>query len=366
MKNRIPRFFLAAALLCFLHPASALDGVSFSGLFDIKAGGGLSNTGASFSRFESFANLRLREAAKENVVFYAAFNAQAALRKAAPAGTEAALFEVERLYLHWTEERWGLDAGLMPLHFGYGQVFAPSDFLIKRNPIIPDARAQGVAGAALYQYPHDAVKITAFSLFPVDKQVDEWQEHHFGAVFEARVAAVNVQAIYALETPSTQNENGVHFFGGSVKWDAAIGLIADGLYRYDPSRASGLEGLAASAGADYSIEKVYLLAEYLYNGKNSATHRTAGGLFAGRNFVDALLRWTVSDLTNVTLQGLMSLDDRSLLPSLTFAHDLAQGFTLSLTAQAPLDLHDDGAKGELGPDALREKFSLTAGLRLRL
>jgi hypothetical protein len=370
------------AALVFLWvslPLVAADGPSFSGLFEVKAGGGMSDTGAALSGFDVYANLRLLERAKENVAFYAAFNAQAAAGMFAAPQTEdggnapggGTLFEMERLYLRWAEERWGLDAGLMPLHFGYGQIFAPSDFLIRKNQAVLDARPRGVTGAAAYQYPHDAVKITEFAVFPADALSGGREGHHFGAAFEAHTARASFQVLYAYKTGTASDRqddgNGVHFFGGSVKVDAGVGLLADGLYRYNPTNRFDAEGLALSAGADYSFGKLYVLAEYLYNGNRSASHRSAGGMFGSRAFVGATLIYTVSDLTNVAVQGLWSVDDGSLLPSLVFSHDLAQGFTLILSAQVPLDLGgDNNVPGELGPETAGKRFSLTAGLRLRI
>jgi hypothetical protein len=358
-------------------PLAAADGPAFSGLFEVKAGGGMSDDGAALSGFDAYANLRLQERAKENLTFYAAFNAQAAtgMFAASTAGdgdasNNGALFEAERLYLRWAEERWGLDAGLMPLHFGYGQVFAPSDFLIRKNPAVLDARPQGILGAAAYQYPSDAVKLTEFAVFP---EGSGWEGHHFGAAFEAHTARASFQAVYAYKTgtASSSYADDVHFFGGSAKIEAGIGLLADGLYRIDGADGIfdlfDIEGLALSAGADYTFGKLYVLAECLFNGNRSASHRSAGGMFAGRAFVGVTARYTVSDLTSIAAQGLWSVGDGSLLPSLVFSHDLAQGFTLTLSAQVPLDLGPaDDTLGELGPETAGKRFSLMAGLRLRI
>ncbi|MDR1095209.1 MAG: hypothetical protein LBL31_02335 [Spirochaetaceae bacterium] len=363
-------------------PLAAADGPVFSGLFEVKAGGGMSDTGEALSGVDVYANLRLREQARENLTFYAAFNAQAAAGMFAvpQAGGGGALFEAERLYLRWAEERWGLDAGLMPLHFGYGQVFAPSDFLIRKNPAVLDARPRGVSGAAVYQYPHDAVKLTGFAVFPSDVRSGGWEDIHCGAAFEAHTARASFQALYAYQTGTApggvdngdgdgEGGGGVHFVGASVKIDAGVGLLADGLYRIDRANRAAIdaEGLALSAGADYTFGKLYVLAEYLYNGNRSVSRQSAGGAFRNRAFVGATLLCTVSDLTNVAAQGLWSVDDGSLLPSLVFSHDLAQGFTLSVSAQIPLDLgRDNDSPGELGPETAGKRLSLTAGLRLRL
>jgi hypothetical protein len=369
------RLSLVFALFCACLSGAGADGLAFSGLFDVKSGGGMSDSGEARSGFDAYANLRLQERA-DTVTFYAAFNVNAVsgMFAATSSGDETPLvgFETERLYLRWAEDRWGLDAGLMPLHLGYGQVFAPSDFLIKKNPAVLDARPRGVLGAALFQYPLDNIKITEFAVFPSGLLASGFQDHHFGAAFETHFASASFQALYAFHAALSQSaelgrsdQSGVHYFGGSLKLEAGIGLLADTLYRYDPTLPFDHEGLAFSAGADYTLGKLYVLAEYLYNGKNSASRRNTGGLFAARAMLGTTFLYTVSDLTNITAQGLWSIDSQSLLPSLVFSHDLMQGFTLSLTAQFPLDLADD-APGELGPDALGQRFSLSAGLRLRL
>jgi hypothetical protein len=376
-------FLFAVCAVLPLAALAALDGPSFSGLFDVKTGGGMTASGEALSGFDVYANLRLQERVKDSVTFYTAFNAQAASGMfAAPTGgtgSGEALFEMERLYLRWAEDSWGVDAGLMPLHFGYGQVFAPSDFLIKKNPAVLDARPRGIIGAAFSQYPLDTIKITEFAVFPPGalggvsngNPGGGWEDHHFGAAFENHFASASVQALYAFKTPSEGYAQGVHYFGASLKVEAGAGLLADTLYRCDPAAPSGREGLALSAGADYTLGKLYVLAEYLYNGERSASHLSAGGLFAARNLLSATFRYTVSDLTSVTAQCLWAIDDASLLPSLVFSHDLMQGFTLSITAQVPLDLAgSDTARrtgyGELGPDTLGQRFSLNAGVRLRI
>jgi hypothetical protein len=359
----------AALFLCVNLPLDAADGPSFSGLLDVKTGGGMTDTGEALSGFDVYAALRLQERVKDTVTFYTAFNVQAASGMFAPvADGQVALFETERLYLRWAEDTWGLDAGLMPLHFGYGQVFAPSDFLIKKNPAVLDARPRGIIGAAFTQYPHDNVKLTEFAVFPPGVLPSGWEDHHFGAAFESHFSAASFQALYAFQTAAGSGlyDEGVHYFGGSLKLEAEIGLLADTLYRYDPVGTFDHEGLALSAGADYTFGKLYVLAEYLYNGKNSASHRTAGGMFTTRSLLAATFLYTLSDLTNITVQGLWSLDDRSLLPSLVFSHDLMQGFTLTVSAQVPLDLADSDILGELGPEAMGQRFSLSAGVRLRI
>ena len=364
----------AALFLCVNLPLTAADGPSFSGLLDVKTGGGLANTDEALSGFDVYANLRLQERVKDTVTFYTAFNVQAAsgMFAAFQAGGEAAaasietVIEAERLYLRWAEDTWGLDAGLMPLHFGYGQVFAPSDFLIKKNPVVLDARPRGIVGAAFTQYPRDNIKVAEFAVFPPGALPGGWKDHHFGAAFESHFSAASVQALYAFQTASDsgQHDEGVHYLGGSIKLEAEIGILADTLYRYDPAGTFDHEGLALSAGADYTLGKLYVLAEYLYNGRNSASHRTAGGMFTARNFLAATFLYTISDLTNVTAQGLWSIDGHSLLPSFVFSHDLMQGFTLTVSAQVPLDLAD--TPGELGPDGMGQRFSLSAGVRLRI
>lgn len=359
---------LAVMFLCVnLLPVAAADGPSFSGLLDIKTGGGMTNSGEALSGFDVYAALRLQERVKDTVTFYTAFNVQSASGMfAPPAGGEVALFETERLYLRWAEDTWGIDAGLMPLHFGYGQAFAPSDFLIKKNPAVLDARPRGIIGAAFTQYPHDNVKLTEFAVFPPGVLPGGWEDHHFGAAFESHFAAASFEALYAFQTVSDSGQYGVYYFGGSLKLEAGIGLLADTLYRYDPAGTFDHEGLALSAGADYTFGKLYMLAEYLYNGINSASNRTAGGMFAARNLLAATFRYTISDLTGITAQGLWSIDGRSFLPSLVFSHDLMQGFTLTVSAQVPLDLAGNDPPGELGPEATGQRFSLVTGVRLRI
>ncbi|MHB9290994.1 hypothetical protein Holit_00064 [Hollandina sp. SP2] len=148
--------------------------------------------------------------------------------------------------------------------------------------------------------------------------------------------------------------------------------MADLLYTYKPEEEFGLAGLSASGGLDYSFleGQWYVLAEYLYNGSSSSTSVKSGNLtgFSGEHFLYGAIQYLVNDYTSLTLACLSGLGDASFTPILQGEHELVQGFTLSMAAQAPLDrdlFFGDGNQGELGSKNMQERFLFNLKARLR-
>lgn len=149
----------------------AADGLSVSGLLDSTLRLGEGGGGGFMYGIEEYANIRLRGRVGEGAVFYGAFNCiaasgiSAAALAADPADSQnyAAAIELERLYFHIANEKTGLDAGLMRLAFGYGNVFSPSDFFNPKNPLYPDARPRAILGGLFSFYPDDDSTLRAFA-----------------------------------------------------------------------------------------------------------------------------------------------------------------------------------------------------------
>ncbi|MDR1956094.1 MAG: hypothetical protein LBQ30_04495 [Treponema sp.] len=349
------------------------EGLEFSGVLDSKvtmaAGAGAA---PEFSwGFEEYANLRMQAKIRDKAVFYGALNLIAATGSSAAgavmlgagnavaypgltsssfvAGENyAAALELERLYFRVTSDAADFDAGLMRLGFGYSLVFGPSDFLNPRNPLRPDARLRGILGAAVSIYPNDDAKVLAFAVGPKNPLATEGSGILAGLSWDQHGERLSIQALYAYETPQEGSPGGIHRGGLSLKADAAVGLVADMLYTYNPEGDFSIGGLAAAAGLDYSFfeGKLYTLAEYLYSGEGSATARS------GRNYLYASMTYRVSDYTTGSLACMAGLDDVSFTPILSLEHVIFQGLTLSLSAQVPLDrdlFSGDGNRGELGP-----------------
>jgi hypothetical protein len=194
-----------------------------------------------------------------------------------------------------------------------------------------------------------------------------------GIAAENHWDSVSVQALYAYETPQEDHAPaprpvGVHRWGLSVKADLILGLVADALYTWNPDTSTGIDGLSAGAGFDYSFAggNCYVLSEYLYNGADSST---AAGLFALRqqHYLYALFRYRFNDFTTATLSCAAALEDLSFTPTLSADYEIMQGLALNVSIQVPIDktISTTGEAGELGPKNSATKFLFTTLIRLR-
>ncbi|MDR2098300.1 MAG: hypothetical protein LBP37_07260 [Spirochaetaceae bacterium] len=362
---------------------SAADKLTVSGLLDSTLRLGEGGEGGFLYGVEEYANIRLRGRVGETAVFYGAFNCIAASGiSAAPLYSEsgrnyAASIELERLYFHIANEKTGFDAGLMRLAFGYGIAFSPSDFFNPRNPLYPDARPQAILGGLFSFYPDNDSNVRTFAAAPQDPFSSGGGGFRTGVSGERNFKKFSVQALYTFESPADDasdnpeasgKPDGVHYFGASIKGDAFAGLWLDMLYSLNPALDAGASrGLSASAGFDYSFSALhlYFLCEYLFSGSYSVTSDT----YKNNNYLYGSARYSVSDFTNISLSTLLCADDASFTPAAGFSTNIFQGFTLTFTAQTPLDraVFTDGAKdeGELGPARSGARFLFTVKAELR-
>jgi hypothetical protein len=372
------------AVLALVLTASGISaqGLDFSGILDSTVDFSLGAEGTDNSwGAEEYANLRFKAGTGEQAALYGALNLVAAAGSSAVAvaasqtstATAAAqnyvaAMELERLYLRINGEYIDAEAGLMRLAFGYGQVWASSDFLNPRNPLFPDARPRGVLGASFALYPRDSLKLTAFGAAPRAPLESGGEGLIPGLSLDQHWDRASLQALYAFESPGGEAEAGLHRFGLSLKADLELGLVADALYTLDPSNIEGIAGLSAGAGFDYSFfrGKFYVLAAYLFNGASSATTTTGEGYLSNRHYLYAMVRYAINDYAGLSLTDTHCLEDLSFMPALSLDYEIFQGFTLTFTAKAYLDREtfSSGAAGEFGPAAngsrgdLRFKASL--------
>lgn len=367
----------AAALCAALMTGGALcaGALEFSGLLDstVTMGAGSGTAPDFFYGVEEYANLRMQAKLRDRLTFSGALNLTAAAggpAAALNAGSAAypgpgafsagenyvAGLELERLYFRLKGAYLDFDGGLMRAAFGYGQVFGPSDFLNPKNPLIPDARPRAVLGGTLSAYPLDSLKLQLFGAAPKNPLDLAGKGGLAGLSGDQHWGKASVQALYAFESPSPGARWGIHRYGLSLKADIELGFVLDMLYTYNRERDAGLGGLALSGGFDYSFldGKCYVQAEYLYNGEASSTSVRGGNPagFSGEHFLYTGLAWLYSDYTRFTLACLSSFSDISFAPLLGAEHELFQGFSLSLSAQARVDrdlFSGDGRRGELGP-----------------
>ncbi|MDR0444556.1 MAG: hypothetical protein LBH44_14250 [Treponema sp.] len=380
------------------------QGLTFSGLLDssVSLRAGAVDSPAFSYGVEEFANIRMQAKLKDSATFYGAFNFIAAAGDYAAAVEQMggfilstqphtgvsptsyadgvnyiAAMELERLYFRLNGESVDLDGGLMRLPFGYGQIWGSSDFLNPKNPLKPDARPRAVLGAGLSWYPNDDLKLLGFGAAPRNPFEQSGEGGLTGISMERHWDKASLQALYSFESPAYGSDQGIHRAGISVKADLEVGLVMDALYVYNHEAWTEIDGLSFSLGADYSFldGNLIVLAEYLYNGVSSST---AAG-FSNENYLYTGFTWRFNDYTNVTIALISCFDDVSFTPVVSLNHDLFQGATLTVTAQAPLDrdlFSGDGNRGELGPippDRLQpllperfgHYFDLSAKLRLR-
>ncbi|MDR0375986.1 MAG: hypothetical protein LBH85_09770 [Treponema sp.] len=374
-------FFLAApavfAVLLAAPPSipaqTQRQAPTLSGVLDTTVQGVIGEDSFAI-QFEEYANLRLQTRIKDFAVFNVAFNLIAA--SGAPASGDSAAasgagenyrasMELERLSLRLNSDYVDADMGLMRLAFGYGQAFAPSDFLNHRNPLYPNARPRGVLGLALSFYPMEDAKLQVFASAPKDPFSTGGGGWNAGLAVDRHWSRASLQALYVFETPrdgASRDDGsvaprgtpfGVHRAGLSVKADVAVGLVADALYSYNhEDRQSGksggisgggfLDGLSASGGFDYSFFNgtLYLLGEYLFSGASSATAFSLENPFgySDRHNIYALAQYAFTDYTNASAACVFGFGDEdfSVTPILAITHELFQGFSLNLTVQMPL------------------------------
>jgi hypothetical protein len=390
---RIKQSLWAAMLFVLAAGRAGAQGIDVSGVLDSVAGFALGAEGVEDAEgaeetenswgAETYANLRFKAGTGEKAAVYGAFNliaaagssalalagGQAAAQNPAAERNYLAAMELERLYFRVNGDYIDAEAGLMRLAFGYGQVWASSDFLNPRNPLFPDARPRGILGASFAFYPRDSLKLTAFGAAPKAPLEFGGEGIIPGLSLDQHWDRASLQALYAFETPGEQAKSGLHRFGLSLKADLKLGFVADALYTLNPSDMEGIEGLSAGAGFDYSFfrGKFYVLAEYLFNGESSSCAVAGGGYFSKSHYLYALVRYALNDYASLSLMDTHCLEDLSFTPALSLDYEIFQGLTLSLTAKAYLDRKAlaDGPAGEFGPAAARSWGDLRFKASLR-
>jgi len=328
--------------------------LTVSGVLDstVSLNAGAGNAPEFSYGVEEFANIRFQSKLRDNGAVYGAVNLIAAsgdyARNLEGTGISiggdnfAAAIELERLYFRLSGEYTNFDFGLMRIPFGFGQVWGSSDFLNPRNPLKPDARPRAVLSAVFSWYPVDEIKLLLFLASSRDALANEGDGSLAGLSFDKHWDKASVQALYSFETPKAGSDLGIHRAGLSVKADVEAGLYIDALYTYNHQAETRLDGLSFSAGADYSFldGNLIILAEYLYNGENSSTafdlEKNPLGL-PSRHCLYAGLTFRFNDFTNLSAALIFSYDNISYTPVLTFNHELFQGASLVITAQAPFD-----------------------------
>jgi len=381
MKRQISLFVFA---LLIITGSLAAQGITVSGQLEssVSMSAGAADSSPFSYGFEEYANLRFQSRIRDRAAVYGAVNLIAAAGDYAAAVKLAvdsplnlytggenfiAVIELERLYFRLNFDAANLDGGLFRLPFGYGQVWGPTDFLNPKNPLKPDARPRAILGAGLSFYPSDDIKLLGFYAAPRNVFSGEGKGSRIGISMDKHTQKVSIQALYSFETPDVNSNNGIHRAGFSLKTDLKAGIVIETLYTYNHEAGTELDGLSFSIGADYSFldGNLIALAEYLYNGEKSSTALGYGGSFSNNNYLFTSLTLRFNDYTNISAAVITGFDDISFTPVITFNHDLFQGATLIITAQAPMDrslFSEDGKRGELGPvppDKLQPLLPLT-------
>ncbi|MDR1030360.1 MAG: hypothetical protein LBL76_05760 [Treponema sp.] len=361
---RITRWvmFMLVLVPCFLQGEPVISGYLDS---SVSLGAGTGSNPAFLYGLEEYANIRLQARSREGAVFYGSLNLIAASGTYAETGAllgmvagenYAAALELERLYFKVSQERIDFQGGLMRMAFGYGFAFGPMDFLNPRNPLLPDARPRAVLGADLAYYPAENSKVLGFTAAPRNPFAGSGAGTLGGLAGEYHGDRLSLQGLYAYQSPHDAFVWGIHRFGLSLKGDLVLGLAAELLYTYDPQTPAREDGLAASAGFDYTFPggKFYVLAEYLYAGDDASTAVSLG--FKGNHYLFAQGLYRFSDYTSLGLGCMAAPEDRSFTPIITAEHELFQGLTLSLSGQIPLPPDADAGRYFQGLIKARLRF----------
>ena len=357
--------------LLFLFVSSSLCAqLAVSGILDstVSFNAGAGDAPDYSMGIEEFANIRF-QTKRENYSVYGAVNLLAASGYYALKAEELAVpksahpfaftsyvagdnyiagIELERLYFRLIGEYTNFDGGLMRLPFGYGQVWGSSDFLNPKNPLNPDARPRGILSAAFSWFPVDEIKLLMFYSAPRDPFSRDGGGSFAGLSLDRHWNNISIQSLYSYETPDAGYKYGIHRIGLSIKADLKIkndfelGLLTDSLYTYNHEAETAQDGLSFSAGIDSSFfkGKLIFLAEYLFNGENSSTaYDPQKNILGSANEHNIYAGFTLrfSDFTNLITAFIFSFDDVSYTPLITLNHELFQGSSLIIAAQAPFD-----------------------------
>ena len=366
-------------------------GPELSGVFDSTVNYSAGDRDASNHSWgiEEFANIRLRVRTGEKATFFAAFNliamagtyAELAVTSGLAVSGEnyAAAMELERLYFRINGDHIDTEAGLLRMNFGYGQVWGSSDFLNPRNPLAINARPRGLLGMNASFYPTDSLKLMGFVAGPENPLKSGGGGIIPGISLDQHWDRVSLQALYAFETALEHSSWGIHRFGLSVKADMELGFVVDALYTLNPDNLDGIDGLSVGAGFDYNFfdGDLYILFEYLFNGKSSATALGFGGTWLNRHYLYGTALYRFNDYCSLSFSTVFCFDDLSFSPFITLNYEFFQGFSLNCTARVCLDAKDFGGSdaGELGPapphldgtpfEGKSPRFLISAGVRLR-
>ena len=385
MKKTSITVFVIVFFICGINSLSAQ--FTFSGILDstVSMNAGAGDSPPFLLGLEEYANIRFQTKMREAVTIngsvnllavsgsyakaaadMAALNSNSSFLSTSYTGGEnfAAAIELERLYFRLNGEHIDFDFGLMRIPFGYGQLWGPSDFLNPRNPIKPDARPRAVLGTTLTWYPLDELKLLGFYAAPRNSLETEGKGSMVGMTMDYHWDKASIQALYSFEIPneiSSEMPNsiysskfGIHRAGLSLKADIVIGLVIDALYTYNHEAETGIDGLALTAGFDYSFldGDLIVLAEYLYSGDKSSTSFYGGGSFFNNHYLYTGITYNFNSFTSMSVGLISCFDDISFMPTVSVTHQMYQGVTLIISAQAPMDrdlFNKDGNRGELGP-----------------
>ncbi|MDR0472963.1 MAG: hypothetical protein LBH43_04775 [Treponema sp.] len=388
------RFALCLFIVFTAGTVQAQDrtGPDFSGVLDstVNYTAGTGDAKKHSFGIEEYANIRLKLKTGEKAVFNAAFNLIAisgnyvevaavlgSLNQQLPfvstpviyGSNYAAALELERLYFRINGDSLDIEAGLLRMAFGYGNVWGSMDFLNPRNPLAENARPRGVLGANFSFYPADSFKLMFFAAAPGEPLQSDGGGFLPGVSMDKDWDKASIQALYAYKTPLTDSKLGLHRFGLSLKAEMEIGLVVDALYTLNPEKPEGIEGLSAGLGFDYSFfgGDLYILAEYLFNGSSSVTSWADLGIWRNHNYLSGNAVYRFNDYCTLSFSTIFCFDDLSFTPIAKLEYEVFQGFVLNLSAFLPLDQKtlSGGRTGELGPEERKVVCSINAGARLR-
>ncbi|MCL1815965.1 MAG: hypothetical protein FWG27_09140 [Treponema sp.] len=392
---------ICCVIALFLFAGSfSLSAQTLSGNLDTKITLGAGDSTDFFYGAEEYANLRLKIPAGEYASIYSAFNFIAAagtsgtvmavsniVTGAFAAGENyTAVMELERLYVQLSSDTLGLSAGLFRIPFGYSPVWRPMDFLNPGNPLEPDARLRGVLGIAASAFPEKLAdtKFLVFATAPQNPFTVSGRGTRAGLSWESHWQRASAQFLYCFESPvshcypisgipilTDEYPLGLHRAGLSIKAEMKPGLWAEFLYNLNPDLPAGIEGLAASAGADYSFfnGRLYVLLEYLYSGSKSADAVSAAlpSGHTGSHYIYAAGTWKWNDFSAAALGCAANLEDISFTPFVSWEYEFIQGMIFFFRAHVPLDRDsfNAGNPGEFGPRNSGSYAFFNAGLRVK-
>ncbi len=199
---------------------------------------------------------------------------------------------VERLYVDWTGEKVDVRAGRQAVNWGSGLVFNPTDLFSDVVASEPWRERRGVNSVRLSVAPNASWDVVG--LLAADDDLSPFEDPDELPGFEELPLAGGVKAtLHKFEVDwsavGAYRPDGPWFAGADVRGTLGVGFWVEGGWHGDQDGVNA-EGVEVVAGLDYSLpllDRVYVAAEYRYDGTGEADPDAYDYSLRGGTSIDA-------------------------------------------------------------------------------